>query len=233
MGKAGGISFPFHNSFSMRNNFPKELFNHKLQLVTHWRGKRNKSVMKNQLFCPSRELKEAAFFYYYLAHPGVWLISAFMAHQDVLVSLLILRTVRSVFLLFSGLALHFLAASNTLLNAGGTWGSRLLLGDKKVTEPKGTSLASFCSPPETTSKFSLKQKFEFLSSFQLMGVSGFSRAGVFYWRGSWELVVLCPWAWKKASSEVCRRETWVGWITGLTRDCFAEVRCVQNRLGVG
>lgn len=65
--------------------------------------------MKNQLFRPSRELKEAALFYYYLAHPGVWLISAFMAHQDVLVSLL--RTVRSVFLLFSGLTLHFLVAS--------------------------------------------------------------------------------------------------------------------------
>lgn len=146
MGKVEEFPFPFHNSIPMSNNFPKELFNHKLQLVTHWRGKRNKSVTKNQLFGPSRELKEAAFFYYYLAHPGVWLISAFMAHQDVLVSLL--RTVQSVFLLFSGLTLHFLAASSTLLNAGGAWGSRLHLGDKKVTEPKGTAAVSFCSPPE-------------------------------------------------------------------------------------
>lgn len=122
MGKAKEISFPFHNSFPIRNNFPKELFNHKLQLVTHWKGeKKTKSVMKNQPLSPSRELKETALFYYYLAHPGVWLISTFMAYQDVLVSLL--RTVRSVFLLFSGLTLHFLEASSTLLNAGGAWSS--------------------------------------------------------------------------------------------------------------
>lgn len=187
--------------------------------------------MKNQLFGPSRELKEAAFFYYYLAHPGVWLISAFMAHQDVLVSLL--RTVWSVFLLFSGPTLHFLVASSTLLNAGGAWGSKLHLGDKKVTEPKGTAIVGFCSPPENISKFSIKQMFEFLSSCQLTGVSGFSRAGVLCWRRSWELVVLRPCVWKKVTSEVCGKETWAGWMAGLTRDCFTKVQCVQKGLGVG
>ena len=136
----GEISFPFHSSFPKRNNFPKELFHHKLQLITHWRGKRNPLVAKNQLSGPSRELKQEAFFSYYLAHPGLWLTGVFMPHRDVLVSLLILRTVWSIFLLLSGRTLHFLAASSTLLKTRGASGSRLCLGEKKETESKWTAL---------------------------------------------------------------------------------------------
>lgn len=147
------ISFPFHIPFPKRNNFPKELFHHKLQLVTHWREKRNQSVVENQLSHPSRELKQEAFFYRCLAHPGVWLISAFMPHPDVLVSLLILRTVWSVFLLLSGRTLHFLAASSTLLNAGGASGSRLHLGEKRSLKQNEQLWWAFVPHQESTQTF--------------------------------------------------------------------------------
>lgn len=89
----------------------KESFHPKWQLVTRWRGKIDRLVVKSQLSGPSWGLKQEAFLYYSLAHRGVWLISVFMSHRDVLVSLLILRTVWSVFPFLSGCTLCFLAAS--------------------------------------------------------------------------------------------------------------------------
>lgn len=135
-GRKGGIFFLF------TIHSPKELFNHKSQPVPHWKVKRNQSVVKkNQLSGPSRELTQEAFFYYNLAHPGVWLISAFMPHWDVLVSPL--GTVWSSFLLLSWHRLHFLVASSALLNAAGASGSRPHLGsEKRVAEPKWTALVN-------------------------------------------------------------------------------------------